>query len=114
MPAVSWFVLHDDEVETGEAGVDIYNLTKYTRSNQNTYINQRPLVSVGDVIAVATSWPMVRPPIWVNWRWVRTCASRSCPGTATTSKTRSCSPSALLQEDRFTTIHIEELTVRGP
>jgi DNA-directed RNA polymerase subunit beta len=38
----------DDEVETGEAGVDIYNLTKYTRSNQNTCINQRPLVSKGD------------------------------------------------------------------
>ncbi|MEG0902581.1 MAG: DNA-directed RNA polymerase subunit beta, partial [Clostridia bacterium] len=40
----------DDEVETGEAGVDIYNLTKYTRSNQNTCINQRPLVSKGDVV----------------------------------------------------------------
>ena len=35
----------------GEAGVDIYNLTKYTRSNQNTCINQRPLVQKGDVIA---------------------------------------------------------------
>ncbi len=32
-------------------GVDIYNLTKYTRSNQNTCINQRPLVKVGDVVA---------------------------------------------------------------
>ncbi|HAG96341.1 MAG TPA: DNA-directed RNA polymerase subunit beta, partial [Gammaproteobacteria bacterium] len=43
---------HDDEVaEEGDAGVDIYNLTKYTRSNQNTCINQRPLVKVGDVIA---------------------------------------------------------------
>ncbi|MBZ3684124.1 hypothetical protein J1N41_23655, partial [Providencia rettgeri] len=40
----------DDEVETGEAGVDIYNLTKYTRSNQNTCINQRPLVSKGDKV----------------------------------------------------------------
>ncbi|HAQ87081.1 MAG TPA: DNA-directed RNA polymerase subunit beta, partial [Pseudomonas sp.] len=42
--------VHDAEVETGEAGVDIYNLTKYTRSNQNTCINQRPLVSKGDVV----------------------------------------------------------------
>src|SRR6476659_5732425 len=32
-------------------GVDIYNLTKYTRSNQNTCINQRPLVNAGDNIA---------------------------------------------------------------
>ena len=36
--------VNDDEVQPGEAGVDIYNLTKYTRSNQNTCINQRPLV----------------------------------------------------------------------
>src|SRR5690606_1226440 len=35
--------VNDDEVEAGEAGVDIYTLTKYTRSNQNTCINQRPL-----------------------------------------------------------------------
>ncbi|HBP84478.1 MAG TPA: hypothetical protein DD661_05555, partial [Gammaproteobacteria bacterium] len=41
----------DKEVEPGDAGVDIYNLIKYTRSNQNTTINQRPLVSVGDEIA---------------------------------------------------------------
>ncbi len=43
-----------NEVEiSGEhdAGVDIYTLTKYTRSNQNTCINQRPLVHVGDVVA---------------------------------------------------------------
>ena len=38
--------VNDDETETGESGVDIYNLTKYTRSNQNTCINQRPLVTV--------------------------------------------------------------------
>ena len=42
--------VNDDETEAGEAGVDIYNLTKYTRSNQNTCINQRPLVEVGDSI----------------------------------------------------------------
>ena len=34
-----------------EAGVDIYNLTKYTRSNQNTCINQKPLVKAGDMIS---------------------------------------------------------------
>ena len=41
----------DEETEAGEAGVDIYSLTKFTRSNQNTCINQRPLVKPGDVIA---------------------------------------------------------------
>ena len=40
----------DDEAEAGSVGVDIYQLTKYTRSNQNTCINQRPLVKIGDQI----------------------------------------------------------------
>jgi len=43
--------VNDDETKPGEAGVDIYSLIKYTRSNQNTNINQRPLVKVGDKIA---------------------------------------------------------------
>jgi DNA-directed RNA polymerase subunit beta len=43
--------VHDAETAAGEVGVDIYNLTKYKRSNQNTNINHRPLVKVGDVIA---------------------------------------------------------------
>ena len=42
--------VNDKEVESGDAGVDIYNLVKYTRSNQNTTINQRPLALVGDKI----------------------------------------------------------------
>ncbi len=43
--------VNDDETATGDVGVDIYNLVKYTRSNQNTNINQRTLVKVGDVVA---------------------------------------------------------------
>jgi len=43
--------VNDSETGEDEAGVDIYNLTKYTRSNHNTCINQRPLVNPGDVIA---------------------------------------------------------------
>ncbi|HSW92194.1 MAG TPA: DNA-directed RNA polymerase subunit beta, partial [Candidatus Saccharimonadales bacterium] len=42
--------VNDDEAESGKTGVDIYNLTKYTRTNQDTCINQRPLVQKGDVI----------------------------------------------------------------
>jgi len=44
--------VNDDEASFGDSGVDIYNLIKYSRSNQNTTINQRPLVKVGDVIAM--------------------------------------------------------------
>src|SRR6201991_587981 len=53
--------VNDDETVPGEAGVDIYNLIKYTRSNQNTNINQRPIeqagdrVSKGDVVADGAS-----------------------------------------------------------
>ena len=43
--------VNDEETVPGEPGVDIYNLIKYTRSNQNTCINQKPLVKPGDVIA---------------------------------------------------------------
>jgi len=43
--------VNDDETGAGDVGVDIYNLIKYQRSNQNTNINQRTLVKVGDVVA---------------------------------------------------------------
>lgn len=43
--------VNDDEATAGEVGVDIYNLVKFTRSNQSTNINQRPAVQKGDVIA---------------------------------------------------------------
>uniref|UniRef100_UPI0035AFFE62 DNA-directed RNA polymerase subunit beta n=1 Tax=Dongia sp. TaxID=1977262 RepID=UPI0035AFFE62 len=39
-----------EEADSGAPGVDIYNLLKFQRSNQNTCINQRPLVRVGDLI----------------------------------------------------------------
>ena len=42
--------VNDEETSAGEVGVDIYNLVKYQRSNQNTNINQRPLVKVGEVV----------------------------------------------------------------
>lgn len=43
--------VNDDETEAGSTGVDIYNLTKYTRSNHNTCVNQVPLVKKGDRIS---------------------------------------------------------------
>ncbi len=39
-----------NEITAGEYGVDIYNFTKYARSNHNTCINQKPIVNVGDVV----------------------------------------------------------------
>jgi DNA-directed RNA polymerase subunit beta len=66
---------------------------KFQRSNQNTCINQRPLVKVGDLVAPVTSSPTVRRPSWANWRWAATASSRSCRGMATTTRTPSSSPS---------------------
>ena len=40
-----------DETDLSVSGVDIYNLLKFQRSNQNTCINQRPLVKVGEVVS---------------------------------------------------------------
>ena len=42
---------NEEEVPEGDPGVDIYNLVKYQRSNQNTCMNQRPLVNVGDIVS---------------------------------------------------------------
>jgi DNA-directed RNA polymerase subunit beta len=72
-----------------KSGVDIYRLSKFQRSNQSTCINQRPLVRVGDRSASATSLPTAPRPTWANWPSAGTPSSPSCPGTATTSKTRS-------------------------
>ncbi len=60
------------DVEPGQSGVDIYTLQKFQRSNQP-----------------ATSSPTVPRPTSANWRWAATASSPSCPGTATTTKTRS-------------------------
>jgi DNA-directed RNA polymerase subunit beta len=83
-----------EDLDPGKSGVDIYRLQKFQRSNQNTCINQRPLVASATSSTRATSSPTVRRPTSAIWRSAATCSSRSCRGTATTTKTRSCSPSA--------------------
>jgi DNA-directed RNA polymerase subunit beta len=100
----------DDETEAGEPGVDIYNLTKYTRSNQNTCINQRPLVNVGDqiargdVLADGPSTDMGELALGQNLRVA------FMPWNGYNFEDSILISEHLVQEDRFTTIHIEELT----
>ncbi|WP_460234897.1 DNA-directed RNA polymerase subunit beta [Aurantivibrio plasticivorans] len=102
--------VNDDEVESGDAGVDIYNLTKYTRSNQNTCINQRPIVRVGDqvsrgdVLADGPSVDMGELALGQNMRIA------FMPWNGYNFEDSILVSERVVQEDRFTTIHIQELT----
>ncbi|MDH3506716.1 MAG: DNA-directed RNA polymerase subunit beta [Gammaproteobacteria bacterium] len=100
----------DEETEAGEAGVDIYNLTKYTRSNQNTCINQRPLVKSGDkiecndVLADGPSTSMGELALGQNL------LVAFMPWNGYNFEDSILISERVVEEDRFTTIHIEELT----
>lgn len=103
--------VHDDETVPGEVGVDIYNLIKYTRSNQNTNINQRPLVKVsdiiakGDVIADGASTDMGELALGQNM------LVAFMPWNGYNFEDSILISERVVADDRFTSIHIEELTV---
>jgi DNA-directed RNA polymerase subunit beta len=100
----------DDETLAGEAGVDIYNLTKYTRSNQNTCINQRPLVKKGDVVArgdVLADGPSVDMGELALGQNMRIAFM---PWNGYNFEDSILISERVVQEDRFTSIHIQELT----
>jgi DNA-directed RNA polymerase subunit beta len=102
--------VNDDETTAGEAGVDIYTLTKYTRSNQNTCINQRPLVKAGDVIArgdVLADGPSTHLG---ELALGQNLLVAFMPWNGYNFEDSILISERVVQEDRFTTIHIEELT----
>ncbi|MEC8833330.1 MAG: DNA-directed RNA polymerase subunit beta, partial [Pseudomonadota bacterium] len=100
----------DVETEAGEAGVDIYNLTKFTRSNQSTCINQSPLVKKGDVItsgdilADGPSVDMGELALGQNMRIA------FMPWNGYNYEDSILVSERVVQEDRFTSVHIQELT----
>jgi len=100
----------EDEIIGGEAGVDIYNLTKYVRSNQNTCMNQRPIVrpgdnvARGDIIADGPSVDMGDLALGQNMRMA------FMPWNGYNFEDSILISERVAQEDRFTTIHIQELT----
>ena len=102
--------VNDDETTAGEPGVDIYSLTKYTRSNQNTCINQRPLVkagdaiSRGDVLADGPSTHLGELALGQNL------LVAFMPWNGYNFEDSILISERVVEEDRFTTIHIEELT----
>jgi len=105
--------VNDEETLAGEAGVDIYTLTKYTRSNQNTCLNQRPLVKTGDIIArgdVLADGPstdMGELALGQNM------LVAFMPWNGYNFEDSILISERVVQEDRFTSIHIEELNCVG-
>ena len=106
-------VVKVNEVEitdASDAGVDIYNLIKYTRSNQNTCINQRPLVEVGnvvargDVLADGPSTDIGELALGQNM------LIAFMPWNGYNFEDSILLSERVVEEDRYTTIHIEELT----
>jgi DNA-directed RNA polymerase subunit beta len=101
---------NEDEVPAGDPGVDIYNLVKYQRSNQNTCMNQRPLVNVGetvtkgDVLADGPSTDLGELALGQNM------LIAFMPWNGYNFEDSILISERVVQEDRFTTIHIVELT----
>jgi DNA-directed RNA polymerase subunit beta len=103
--------VNDNETGPGEVGVDIYNLVKYTRSNQNTNINQRPLVRIGDHIArgdvVADGASTDKGELALGQNML----VAFMPWNGYNFEDSILISERVVAEDRFTSIHIEELTV---
>src|SRR5690554_2817139 len=103
--------VNDSETLAGEVGVDIYNLIKYTRSNQNTNINRRPIVKVGDVIAKddviadGASTDLGELALGQNMMVA------FMPWNGYNFEDSILISERVVSDDRFTSIHIEELTV---
>ncbi len=101
--------VNDDETRPGEAGVDIYNLIKYTRSNQNTNINQRPLVKVGDQIAKGDVLADGPSTDMGELALGRNILVAFMPWNGYNFEDSILISERVVEEDYFTTIHIEEL-----
>ncbi|PUA17623.1 DNA-directed RNA polymerase subunit beta [Glaciimonas sp. PCH181] len=103
--------VNDEEALAGEVGVDIYNLIKYTRSNQNTNINQRPIVEVGDrvakldVIADGASTDLGELALGQNM------LVAFMPWNGYNFEDSILISEKVVADDRYTSIHIEELSV---
>ncbi|TWH98896.1 DNA-directed RNA polymerase subunit beta [Luteimonas cucumeris] len=103
--------VNEDEISGDtDAGVDIYTLIKYTRSNQNTCINQTPLVNVGDVVArgdVLADGPSTDIG---ELALGQNMLVAFMPWNGYNFEDSILLSERVVEEDRYTTIHIEELT----
>ncbi len=103
--------VNDSETIAGETGVDIYNLVKFTRSNQNTNTNQRPIVvkgdriEKGDVVADGASTDLGELALGQNM------TIAFMPWNGYNFEDSILISEKVIADDRYTSIHIEELNV---
>ena len=103
--------VNDEESVAGEVGVDIYNLQKFTRSNQSTTINQRPIVMIGDhvakgdVLADGASTDQGELALGQNM------LIAFMPWNGYNYEDSVLISEKVVADDRYTSIHIEELSV---
>ncbi|MCF6301411.1 MAG: DNA-directed RNA polymerase subunit beta, partial [Proteobacteria bacterium] len=102
--------VNQDEIGENDPGADIYNLIKYMRSNQNTCVNQRPIIKVGDcietgdVLADGPSTDLGELALGQNM------LVAFMPWNGYNFEDSILISERVVKEDRLTTIHIEELT----
>ncbi len=101
--------VNDKEAGDADSGVDIYTLIKYARSNQSTCINQRPLVKPGDVIAkgdILADGPSTdKGELALGQNML----IAFMPWNGYNFEDSILVSERVVKEDRFTTIHIQEL-----
>src|SRR6478735_1476633 len=102
--------VHEEEIGENDAGVDIYTLTKYTRSNQNTNLNQRPLVNVGDIVATGDVLADGSSTDLGELALGQNMLVAFMPWNGYNFEDSILLSERVVEEDRYTTIHIEELT----
>jgi DNA-directed RNA polymerase subunit beta len=102
--------VNDDETQAGEPGVDIYNMIKYTRSNQNTCINQKPIVKPGDVVARGDVLADGPSTDLGELALGQNILIAFMPWNGYNFEDSILLSERIVEEDRFTTVHIEELT----
>jgi DNA-directed RNA polymerase subunit beta len=103
--------VNDDENVAGEVGVDIYNLIKYTRSNQNTNINQRPIVKRGDIVARGDVLADGASTDLGELALGQNMLIAFMPWNGYNFEDSVLISEKIVADDRYTSIHIEELTV---
>ena len=103
--------VNDKEASTSEVGVDIYNLVKFTRSNQNTNINQRAIVKMGDKVAKGDLLADGASTDLGELALGQNVTIAFMPWHGYNFEDSILISEKIVSDDRYTSIHIEELSV---